>query len=87
MTQEHHEQENLDGEQRKEQVEQPELSEAAPQEGAPAERTSEEDSPEPHTAEQDDSDEMSLETLETHIQEAEELHHSLSRRLDVTSRD
>lgn len=30
---------------------------------------------------------MSLETLETHIQEAEDLHRSLTRRLDQTNRD
>mgnify|MGYP006887171603 CR=1 FL=1 len=34
-----------------------------------------------------DSGEMSLESLEQHIQEAEELHRTLSRRLDETARD
>lgn len=36
---------------------------------------------------QAESQQMSLQTLETHIQEAEELHRSLTRRLDETSRD
>lgn len=62
------------------------------EEDVPAEVTSEADGPAQDAAEQndpvqEDSEEMSLETLETHIQEAEELHRSLSRRLDETSRD
>lgn len=38
-------------------------------------------------AEPADAQQMSLQTLETHIQEAEDLHRSLSRRLDETNRD
>lgn len=46
------------------------------------------DSAEPQGKEETrDSAEMSLEALEQRIQEAEELHRTLTRRLDETARD
>lgn len=46
------------------------------------------DSSEPQAAEETgDSAEMPLESLEQRIQEAEELHRTLTRRLDETARD